>query len=303
MDRKQLDVSSSDAGLIDQFIDAVWSESGLSELTLEAYQSDLNHLANWQKKKGKNLLSTSRSDVLDYLASRVLLSPRTVSRQLSTFRRYFRFCFAESLIQSVPTKNIDFPYVGRVLPTSLSEEEVERLILAPDTETAIGCRDRTMFETLYGAGLRVSELIGLSVNSVNLEYGWVRLTGKGARERLVPLGEYAVEWIGVYMNSCRTKMLKRKVSDDLFITTRGKRMTRQAFWLNVRKYCSKAEIDAEVSPHTLRHSFATHLLNNGTDLRTIQQLLGHADLSTTQIYTHVSKHRLSELLRRHHPRG
>ena len=240
MDGKRLDISSSDANLIDQFIDTIWSESGLSERTLEAYRLDLIYLAGWQKKNGKNLLSSSRSDILDYLASRVLLSPRTVSRQLSTYRRYFRFCLAESLIQTVPTENIDFPYVGRVLPTSLSEEEVEKLILAPDTETTIGCRDRTMFETLYGAGLRVSELIGLSVNSVNLEYGWVRLTGKGARERLVPLGEYAVEWIGTYINNCRTKILKGKVTDDLFVTTRGKRMTRQAFWLIVRKYMFKS---------------------------------------------------------------
>lgn len=303
MDQKRLDISSGDSDLIDQFIDGIWSESGLAKQTLEAYRLDLVQLASWQMRNGNSLLSSSRSEILDYLASRVLFSPRTVSRQLSTYRRFFRFCYAESLIQTVPTENIDFPYVGRVLPTSLSELEVEKLILAPDTETAIGCRDRTMFETLYGAGLRVSELIGLSVNSVNLEYGWVRLTGKGARERLVPLGEYAVEWIDSYISNCRNKLLKGKVTDDLFVTTRGKRMTRQAFWLNVRKYCLKAGIDAKVSPHSLRHSFATHLLNNGTDLRTIQQLLGHADLSTTQIYTHVSKHRLSELLRRHHPRG
>ncbi len=301
--RTQFEFDLDDESLIEQFCDTIWSESGLSEQTLEAYRLDLLSLANWQNKNRKELLSSDRDDILDYLASCAMLSPRSVARKLSTFRRFFRFCHAETLIRQIPTENIDFPYAGRVLPTTLSEEEVENLILAPDTNTPIGARDRTMLETLYGAGLRVSELISLGVDSVDLDHGWVRLTGKGSRERLVPLGEYAVDWIDTYMKHFRSKLLKGKVTNDLFVTNRGKCMTRQSFWLIVKKYCVKAGIHSRVSPHSLRHSFATHLLNNRTDLRTIQQLLGHSDLSTTQIYTHVSKRRLAELLQKHHPRG
>ena len=298
-----VELSPDDARLIDQFTDTVWSESGLAESTLDAYRQDLSTYARWQNTRGNSLLNATRSEVMAYLASRANFSARSVARQLSTLRRFYRFCVAEELVSESPTENVSFPFAGKPLPKSLSEDEVESLLQAPDTSTSLGVRDRAMLETLYGAGLRTSELINLSVNSVSLQNGWVRLTGKGAKERLVPLGEYAVEWLETYLNGHRNTLLKRKVSDDLFVTARGSKMTRQAFWLNVRKYAVVAGIKTEMTPHSLRHSFATHLLNNGTDLRTIQQLLGHSDLSTTQIYTHISKQRLADLLRQHHPRG
>ena len=300
---EDIELSPDDARLIDQFTDTLWSESGLAEATLDAYRLDLSAFGKWQNASDNSLLNASRSDVMAYLASRTNYSARSVARQLSTLRRFYRFCVAEELVAASPTENISFPFAGKPLPKSLSEDEVESLLNAPDTSTSLGVRDRAMLETLYGAGLRTSELISLSVNSVSLQNGWVRLTGKGAKERLVPLGEYAVEWLETYLNGHRSNLLKRKTSDDLFVTVRGSKMTRQAFWLNVRKYAVVAGIETEMTPHSLRHSFATHLLNNGTDLRTIQQLLGHSDLSTTQIYTHISKQRLADLLRQHHPRG
>ena len=297
------EISSDDARLIDRFTDTLWAESGLAEATLEAYRFDLKAFTQWQNAKDKTLVEATRSDVMAYLASRAEYSARSTSRQLSTFRRFYRFCLVEELVATSPTDNISAPFIGKPLPKSLTEDEVESLLNAPDTTTSLGVRDRSMLETLYGAGLRISELINLSVNSVSLQNGWVRLTGKGAKERLVPLGEYAVEWLEVYLGGHRASLLKHHVSDDLFVTARGKKMTRQAFWLTVRKYTVMAGIAADLTPHSLRHSFATHLLNNGTDLRTIQQLLGHSDLSTTQIYTHISKQRLADLLRQHHPRG
>ena len=292
-----------DSKLIDQFTDTVWSESGLAETTLEAYRFDLIALAQWLHSNKRSLLKINRSDIMGYLASRSGYSARSVARQLSTYRRFYRYCLMEELVRQSPTENIASPFIGRPLPKCLTEDEVEALINAPDTTTALGVRDRSMLETLYGAGLRTSELISLTVNSVSLQNGWVRLTGKGAKERLVPLGEYAVEWLETYLDGHRMRILNNKTSNDLFVTKRGGRMTRQAFWMNIRKYSQIAGIESELTPHTLRHSFATHLLNNGTDLRTIQQLLGHSDLSTTQIYTHVSKQRLTDLLRQHHPRG
>ncbi|MDE0308233.1 MAG: site-specific tyrosine recombinase XerD [Acidiferrobacterales bacterium] len=296
-------IQSEDARLIEQFADVIWSESGLAEATLEAYRLDLTAFAKWLNSSGKSLLDTTRSDVMGYLAKRKGYSARSVSRQLSTLRRFYRFCLTEQLVQSSPTENVSSPFHGKPLPKSLTQDEVELLLNAPDTTTSLGVRDRSMLETLYGSGLRTSELINLSVNSVSLQNGWVRLTGKGARERLVPLGEYAVDWLKTYLESHRKDLLKQKVSDDLYVTVRGSKMTRQAFWMNVRKYSTAAGIKTELTPHSLRHSFATHLLNNGTDLRTIQQLLGHSDLSTTQIYTHISKQRLANLLQEHHPRG
>ena len=297
------EILSADARLIDRFTDTLWAESGLAEATLEAYRLDLKAFTLWQNAKDKTLVEATRGDVMAYLASRAGYSARSTSRQLSTFRRFYRYCLVEELVATSPTENISAPFIGKPLPKSLTEGEVESLLNAPDTTTSLGVRDRSMLETLYGAGLRISELINLSVNSVSLQNGWVRLTGKGAKERLVPLGEYAVEWLEVYLSGHRASLLKHHVSDDLFVTARGKKMTRQAFWLTVRKYTVAAGIATELTPHSLRHSFATHLLNNGTDLRTIQQLLGHSDLSTTQIYTHISKQRLADLLRQHHPRG
>ena len=302
-DLQTVEISPEDAGLIDQFTDNLWSESGLAEKTLDAYRSDLNSLAKWQYLSGRSLVQTDRSDIMRFLASRSSYSARSMSRQLSSFRRFYRYCVTESKMKSCPTDNISSPFIGKSLPRTMTENEVVCLLEAPNTDTAIGVRDRSMLETLYGAGLRVSELVSLSVNAVSLDNGWVRLTGKGSRERLVPLGEFAVEWIGTYLQHHRPGLLKGRVCDDLFVTARGRRMTRQAFWLNIRKYSLKAGIKTDITPHSLRHSFATHLLNNGTDIRSIQQMLGHSDLSTTQIYTHISKQHLSELLRQHHPRG
>lgn len=295
--------TSEDSRLIDQFTDTLWSESGLAEATLEAYRTDLKAFVEWLSDGEKTLLDANRGDIMGFLASRKEYSARSNARQLSVLRRFYRFCLVDELIAELPTDNISAPFIGKPLPKSLFEDEVEALLNAPDTTTALGVRDRSMLETLYGAGLRISELINLSVNSVSLQNGWVRLTGKGAKERLVPLGEYAVEWIETYLSHHRADLMKNHVSDDLFVTARGKKMTRQAFWLTVRKYTVAAGIATDLTPHSLRHSFATHLLNNGTDLRTIQQLLGHSDLSTTQIYTHISKQRLADLLRQHHPRG
>ncbi len=292
-----------DIALIEQFVDTTWSQSGLSQATLEAYRLDLICLARWLNQRQTRLIAASRGDILGYLAARSNRKSTTMSRNLSTYRRFFRYCVSESLISVCPTDDIATPFIGSSLPNALSIEEVEQLLDAPDVDSSIGVRDRAMLETMYGAGLRISELVGLSVNSVNLVDGWVRLFGKGSRERIVPLGVYAIEWIQRYVNADRGAILKQKRSDDLFITARGARMTRQSFWLIIRKYAVAAGIGKEITPHSLRHSFATHLLNNGSDLRTIQQLLGHSDLSTTQIYTHVSKQRLTEVLRLHHPRG
>ena len=296
-------VSRQDIQLIDDFTNSIWSESGLAQQTLESYRFDLKSLAAWQNEHDKFLIQADRADVLRYLASKSDYGARTIVRQLSTFRRFFRYCVDQSILEICPTDEITSPLVGRILPKSLTETEIEALLAAPDVQRAIGLRDRSMLETIYGAGLRVSELVDLPLGAINRADGWVRLTGKGSRERLIPLGEHAVHWLGEYLEKARPQLLKSALSNDLYITARGKRMTRQAFFLNVRKYATAAGIKTPITPHALRHSFATHLLDHGTDIRTIQQLLGHGDLSTTQVYTHVSRQRLSELLKTHHPRG
>ena len=298
------EISNEDLRLIDQFTDSIWSESGLAQNTLDSYRLDLISLSLWLKQQKKNLLEAERADIMRYLASKSAYGSRTIARQLSTFRRFYRYCVAESLSMSCPTDEITSPFIGRSLPKSLSESEIEALLHAPDVSKDIGLRDRSMLETLYGAGLRVSELVSLPLGAVNRAEGWVRLTGKGAHERLVPLGEHAVYWLNEYMERARPNLSKKGLSNDLYITARGRQMTRQTFWINIRKYATAAGISGEkITPHALRHSFATHLLDHGSDLRTIQQLLGHSDLSTTQIYTHVSRQRLSKLLKEHHPRG
>ncbi len=296
-------ISSRDLGLIDEFTDSIWAESGLSQQTLESYRLDLKSLALWLQHEGKFLYETDRADLLRYLASKSDYGTRTIVRQLSAFRRFFRYCIAQSIMEVCPTDEITFPLIGRSLPKALTEADVKALLAAPDICRPVGLRDRSMLETIYGAGLRVSELVSLPLGAINRADGWVRLTGKGSRERLVPLGEHAVYWLGEYLDKARSQLLKHKLSNDLYITARGNRMTRQAFWVNVRKYATKAGISPDITPHALRHSFATHLLDHGADIRTIQQLLGHSDLSTTQVYTHVSRQRLSNLLKAHHPRG
>jgi integrase/recombinase XerD len=290
---------------IEAFLDALWMEHGLSENTLVAYRHDLLGLAGWLKGSGCSLTGAGRGDLLDYLSERVSsgAKPRTTARLLSSMRRFYRHLIREGRLKDDPCDRIDTPRIGRPLPGSLSEAEVEALLLAPDTEDVLGLRDRAMLELLYACGLRVSELINVTTEQVNLTQGVVRLVGKGNKERLVPMGEEAVDWLQRYIKDARPELAGAASARQLFITRRSKGMTRQAFWYRLRNYAIKSGINKKLSPHTLRHAFATHLLNHGADLRVVQMLLGHSDLSTTQIYTHVARERLKELHAEHHPRG
>jgi integrase/recombinase XerD len=292
-------------GPIDRFLDAVWMERGLSPNTLAAYRADLSALERWLEQHDSDLLSASRADVLSFMASRIEggSRPRSTARQLSSFRRFYRHLVREGALPEDPTALIDMPKVGRSLPRSLTEEEVESLLAAPAVGEPLGHRDRTMLEVLYATGLRVSELVSLKLSSVNLGQGVLRIVGKGDRERLIPLGEEAVQWVQQFLLGPRVEILLERQTDYLFPTRRGDRMTRQAFWHIIKRHARSAGIQKELSPHTLRHAFATHLLNHGADLRVVQMLLGHSDLSTTQIYTHVARERLKDLHSRHHPRG
>jgi integrase/recombinase XerD len=292
-------------GPIDRFLDAVWMERGLSPNTLAAYRADLSALARWLVEHEVVLEQAQRGDILSFMASRVQAGarPRSTARQLSSFRRFYRYLVREGALREDPTAQIAMPKVGRSLPKSLMEEEVEALLAAPAVGDPLGHRDRTMLEVLYATGLRVSELVNLKLGQVNLNQGVLRIVGKGDRERLIPLGEEAVQWVQQFLQGPRVEILLERQTDYLFPTRRGDRMTRQAFWHIIKRYARKAGIDKELSPHTLRHAFATHLLNHGADLRVVQMLLGHSDLSTTQIYTHVARERLKELHSQHHPRG
>lgn len=299
-------MSASNKDLIERFCDALWLQEGLSANTLEAYRRDLEGLDRWVTKRSTALVSVTRADLLEYLSSNVSkgVRPRTTARLLSSLRRFYGYLVREDKIKIDPTALIDSPKLGRSLPKSLSEEQVEKLLESPDVTKPLGLRDRAMLETLYATGLRVSELVGLTLSQVSLTQGVVRVIGKGDKERLVPLGEEAVEWISRYISEGRPYLVRRRSTDALFATARGGPMTRQAFWHNLKTHTRKAGIDAKkLSPHTLRHAFATHLLNHGADLRVVQMLLGHADLSTTQIYTHVAQARLKTLHEQHHPRG
>ncbi len=288
-----------------RFLESVWMERGLSANTLAAYRADLTALARWLEERRVNLLSASRTDLLAFIAARVEggARPRSTARQLSSFRRFYRFMVREGLIEADPTAQIAMPKIGRSLPKSLTEAEVDALLEAPTVGDPLGHRDRTMLEVLYATGLRVSELVSLKHNQVNLNQGVMRVLGKGNRERLIPLGEEAVRWVQQFVQGPRVEILLDRQTDYLFPTRRGDRMTRQAFWHIIKRYSKKAGVEKELSPHTLRHAFATHLLNHGADLRVVQMLLGHSDLSTTQIYTHVARERLKDLHARHHPRG
>ena len=292
--------------LIEQFLDAIWMERGLSENTLAAYRNDLSGFARWLTKQQNTSLMTARRDqVQAYLAHRVTgkASPRSTARLLSTLRRFYAWLRRENRISEDPTALIEAPKLGRPLPKTLTESEVEALLAAPNIETLLGLRDRTMLEVLYASGLRVSELVNLSATQVNLQQGVIRVTGKGNKERLVPLGDEAVSWLERYLREARNSLLNGHPSDALFVTQRREAMTRQAFWYMIKRHAHNAGIQKDLSPHTLRHAFATHLLNHGADLRVVQMLLGHSDLSTTQIYTHVARARLKDLHARHHPRG
>lgn len=300
------DVPAADRTEIERFLDALWMERGLSENTLTAYRNDLNRLAAWLAAAAhRHLLTARRQDLLDYLSLRVGegARPRTTARLLSSLRRFYRYQIREGRLGEDPSARIDTPRIGRPLPDSLSEEDVEALLAAPDTADILGLRDRAMLELLYACGLRVSELVGVHTDQLNLQQGAVKLMGKGSKERLVPLGDEAADWLQRYLDDSRPAMAGNAAAPELFITRRGKAMTRQAFWYRLRHYAGRAGIQGKLSPHTLRHAFATHLLNHGADLRVVQMLLGHSDLSTTQIYTHVARERLKDLHARHHPRG
>jgi integrase/recombinase XerD len=294
-----------DHPMIDRFLDALWLEKGLSDNTRDAYRSDLALFNGWLQEKGVDLMSVSREAILDHLAWRVDngYKPRSTARLLSGVRGFYRYVLREKLIAVDPTLQVDMPQLGKPLPKSLSEADVEALLAAPDLSDAIGQRDRAMLEVLYACGLRVTELISLTLEQVNLRQGVLRIMGKGSKERLVPMGEEAIVWVERYMRDARHELLNGRPSDVLFPSQRGEQMTRQTFWHRIKHQAKVAGIGKSLSPHTLRHAFATHLLNHGADLRVVQMLLGHSDLSTTQIYTHVARARLQEMHTKHHPRG
>jgi integrase/recombinase XerD len=299
------DSAQDPKAMIDRFLDAIWMERGLSENTLGAYRADLVALNQRLESKSVALVHAGRADIMDYISWRVEggAKPRSTARQLSSFRRFFRYLLREGIITEDPTVNIAMPKIGRSLPQSLTEQDVESLLAAPKVAEPLGHRDRTMLEVLYATGVRVSELINLKLSQINLNQGVLRIVGKGDRERLIPLGDEAQDWIREFIDGPRGEILLERQTEYLFPTRRGDRMTRQAFWHIIKRYAKKAGVSKKLSPHTVRHAFATHLLNNGADLRVVQLLLGHSDVSTTQIYTHVARERMKELHERHHPRG
>jgi integrase/recombinase XerD len=289
---------------LDAFIDHLWLEDGLAKNTLESYRADLSQFALWLSQNKLSLLDASQANIQQYLAVKFPHSkPRSIGRLIASMRRFYRYCLREHLLEVDPTLQIDSPKIPRSLPKSLNEQEVEDLLDAPDTSNPIGLRDRAMLELLYASGLRVSELVTIKVTEVSTQDGVVRVTGKGSKTRLVPMGEEAADWIIRYLKHARPEILQRKMSDALFVTNRAASMTRQAFWYLIKRYAIQAGIHKPMSPHVLRHAFATHLLNHGADLRVVQMLLGHSDISTTQIYTHVARERLKNLHSVHHPRG
>ncbi len=292
-------------GLIEQFLDALWMERGLAEQTLHAYRSDLSKFSQWLDARGNSLL-TLRSEVLhDYLAWRLDqgFKASSTARLLSALRRFFQYLIREQLREDDPTALLMGPKLPKRLPKDLSETQVEALLAEPDVGNPLELRDKAMLELLYATGLRVSELVGLTMENISLRQGVVRVFGKGNKERLVPMGEEAMYWIATYLREARTLLLGAQPSDVVFPSNRAQQMTRQTFWHRIKLYASRAHIAVDLSPHTLRHAFATHLLNHGADLRVVQMLLGHADLSTTQIYTHVASERLKALHTEHHPRA
>jgi len=291
--------------MVDRFLDAIWMERGLSQNTLGAYRADLMTLGRGLSEQNKSIDMADKADLLAFIAKRVEsgAKPRSTARQLSSFRRFFRYIMREGMRDSDPTADIEMPRIGRSLPKTLTEDEVDSLLNAPNTDEPLGHRDRAMLELLYATGLRVSELINLTQSQINFNQGVLRIVGKGDRERLIPLGDESQRWIREFIDGPRMEILLERQTDYLFPTRRGDRMTRQAFWHIIKRYAEKAGIGKKMSPHSLRHAFATHLLNHGADLRVVQLLLGHSDLSTTQIYTHVARERLKDLHGEHHPRG
>ncbi|GLS26737.1 site-specific tyrosine recombinase XerD [Marinibactrum halimedae] len=302
-----VEISPQSEHAIAQFLETQWVEKSLSDNTLAAYRRDLVSLARWSESQPSNndLLAVDESALKGHLAFRLAngKSARSTARFLSCIRGFYRYCLREGWLVSDPSENIDLPQLAQKLPTLLSETDVENLLSAPDVEDPIGLRDKTMLELLYATGLRVTELVSLTTDQVNLRQGVVKVMGKGSKERLVPVGMEAIHWLSHYVHVARGALLHQKQSIVLFPSNRGVEMTRQTFWHRVKHWAQVAGIEKSLSPHTLRHAFATHLLNHGADLRVVQMLLGHSDLSTTQIYTHVAKQRMKDLHKEHHPRG
>ena len=291
---------------IERYIDAMWMEKGLSDNSLSSYRRDLRQFHEWlEKNRESSIIRADKSSLQAYLGARLQQgqSPRSTARFMSCARGFYHYLLREGRITVDPTLDVDSPKLGRPLPKSLSEAEVDRLLEAPDLDIALEFRDRTMLELLYACGLRVTELTSLQLGQVSVNQGVVRVFGKGSKERLVPMGEEALMWLQRFMAGPRAELLNGAPCDVLFPSRRGNQMTRQTFWYRIKIYASRADIKKDLSPHTLRHAFATHLLNHGADLRVVQLLLGHSDLSTTQIYTHVAKQRMQELHSQHHPRG
>lgn len=291
--------------LIEEFLDALWLEKGLSPHTRSAYRTDLLAFARWLEGRGLSLETVGRDAVLDHLGWRLSegYQARSTARFLSGLRSFYKYAVREGRIAEDPTLLVSMPQLGAPLPKSLSEADVEALLAAPDPEDTLGLRDRTMLEVLYATGLRVTELVSLTLDEINLREGSLRVFGKGSKERLIPLGEEAIAWLEDYLKTARPLLLGGQPGDVLFPSQRGTPMTRQTFWHRIKLHAQVAGIRTSLSPHTLRHAFATHLLNHGADLRTVQMLLGHTSLSTTQIYTHVARVRLQQLHAQHHPRG
>ena len=291
--------------LIDRFLDSLWLEKGLADNTRASYRSDLALFNGWLEGRGIELRNAGREAILDHLAWRLEngYQARSTARLLSGLRGFYRYLLREGDIAVDPTLRVELPRVGRPLPKAISEADVEALLAAPDIDDPLGLRDRAMLEVLYACGVRVSELVGLTLEQVSLRQGVLRAFGKGRKERLVPLGEEALAWLERYLREARGTVLAGRPCDALFPSQRGEQMTRQTFWHRIKLHARTAGISTSISPHTLRHAFATHLLNHGADLRTVQMLLGHSDLSTTQIYTHIARARLQALHAMHHPRG
>jgi integrase/recombinase XerD len=299
-------MSDSDRQILDAFIDNIWIEKGLSQNTLDSYRSDLEQFSSWLKKNNLSYIKTSKKEVLSYLSFLFQkgLGSKTVARKLSSLKSFFRYLVFKSIIPNDPSSEVETPKLLKSIPKSISEKEVEALLAAPDEKTDIGLRDKTMIETLYSCGLRISELTNLELLNLNLRQGVIRVIGKGQKERLVPMGDQLIGLLELYISSSRKNLLNKRHSDFLFLSTRGQRMTRQSFWHRIKHYCLASGFEPDkISPHVLRHAFATHLLNNGADLRVVQLLLGHSDLNTTQIYTEVARQRLKRLHTEHHPRG
>ncbi len=299
----QFNPSPADLSLIARFCDALWLEDGLADRSVSAYRSDLVRVARELARRGEDLQTASAADLAAVMVSCQALAARSLARLHSALRRFYRWAVRERLRGDDPSARLARPKIGRPLPKSLSESEIDRLLEAPNVDTARGLRDRTMLEFMYAAGLRVSELVSLDMSRISLDGGVVRIMGKGAKERLVPVGEEALLWLQRYLRQGRPELLDGVISDVVFPARAGRAMTRQNFWHIIKRYALTAGMGGAISPHTLRHAFATHLLNHGADLRVVQMLLGHSDLSTTQIYTHVATARLEQLHARNHPRA